>query len=427
MSIETAQLIIDSAKRGVWSGKEKPHKLVLWLAVLNLIDDGYIIDNRIYLSAELKKEFSSTFAKYAVGNDLDQIAPPFFHLRSSGIWHHVIKVNQEEYYRSITTSGGGTGRLERSVEYATLDEGVFLELQNKDVRDVVRREIIETLASEKRTIHSESERSGPVFHESFSLNRPAISTVIQSIGKGEGEEAFSIYLKESTNLGSNYVKAMPRYASCCGFREIGKNQLTPLGEFVLAHDASLSLPATQWLMHYHLSAPQGPGPRFWHDLSLRLPDLGSTFGSAELTAEVRQSVEAEQGRALVDRSLRTCASIFAGSYTKADGLGALGILRENDGGGYRSGEPETVPPGVLAYALAHFWASQFGQAQTRNLSDLSEPGGFGSLFFMGQFALNRALRGLAGQGVLELWMQAPPHQVTRPPAPERLLEGIYAD
>ena len=280
--------------------------------------------------------------------------------------------------------------------------------------------------TEKMILHLESERSGPVFHESFTLNRPAISIVLQSIRKGEGEEAFSSYLKESTNLGSNYVKAMPRYASCCGLREVGKNQLTPLGEFILVHDASLSLPATQWLMHYHLSAPQGPGPRFWHDLTLRLPELDSTFGSVELTAEVRQSVVTEQGRALADRSLKTCASIFANSYTKADGLGALGVLQDSDGGGYQFSDPAAVPPGVLAYALSHYWAPQFGHVQTRNLSDLSEPGGFGSLFFMGQFALNRALRGLAGQGILELWMQAPPHQVTRPPAPEKLLEGIYA-
>lgn len=254
-----------------------------------------------------------------------------------------------------------------------------------------------------------------------------MAVVLQSIARGESEEALSSSLRETTNLGNNYVKAMPRYATCCGFREAGRNQLTPLGQHVLTHDASLSLPATQWLMHYHLSAPHGPGPRFWHDLTLQLPELGGNFGGAKLTQEVGRSMQVEQGRTLAERSLRTCATVYAGTYTKVDGLAGLGLLLEDGAGGYRLGEPEAVPPGVLAYALAHYWEGQYGAVQTRNLSDLSEPRGFGSLFFTGQFALNRTLRGLAGQGVLELWLQAPPHQITRPPAPALLLEGLYAD
>lgn len=286
---------------------------------------------------------------------------------------------------------------------------------------------MDVLLSEQRTaVVSSSARSGPMFHESFALNRPAVAAVIQSIGRGESGDALSSMLRKMTNLGTNYVKAMPRYAACCGLREAGKNQLTPLGQHVLLHDASLSLLETQWLMHYHLSAPHGPGPRFWHDLTVRLPELESGFGGAKLTEEVGRSVQAEQGRTLAERSIRSCATVYTGTYTKSEGLGALNLLQEGPDG-YCLGEPEAVPSGVLAYALAHYWEGQFGSVQTRNLSDLSEPGGFGSLFFLSQFALNRALRGLAGQGVLELWLQAPPHQVTRPPAPDALLEGLYAD
>lgn len=283
------------------------------------------------------------------------------------------------------------------------------------------------LTSEERiAVMPNGARSGPMFHESFALNRPAIAAVLQSIGRGESEDALFSSLRKTTNLGNNYVKAMPRYASGCGLREAGKNQLTPLGEHVLTHDASLSLPATQWLMHYHLSAPHGPGPRFWHDLTVRLPELGTSFGGAELAEEVGRSVQSEQERALAPRSLRTCGTVFAGTYTKPEGLGTLNLLREADDG-YNLGEPEPVPLGVLAYALSHYWEGRYGHMQTRNLSDLSEPGGFGSLFFLSQFALNRALRGLTRRSVLELWQQAPPHQVTKPPKPAALLEEIYDD
>lgn len=267
-------------------------------------------------------------------------------------------------------------------------------------------------------------RSGSMFHESFSLNRPAIALILSIAADGGDEAAFSSALRDS--LGANYVKAMPRYARSCGLVEFGSPKLTPLGHHVLTHDASLSLPATQWLMHYHLSAPYGPGPRFWHDLTVRLPEYGATFSGAELAEEVGKSVEAAHGRTLAERSLRTCVTIFAGTYTKPEGLGALHLLQEAVDG-YSLGEPEPVPLGVLAYALAHYWEGRYGHVQTRNLSDLSEPGGFGNLFFLSQFALNKSLRGLTRRGVLELWQQAPPHQVTKPPKPAALLEEVYDD
>ena len=278
--------------------------------------------------------------------------------------------------------------------------------------------------SDLPTLNVQKNRTSVTFHRTFSLNRPGITAILTN--SDDPSRVTRAKYRESTHLGTVQIEAMPHYARACGLMEFGGTKLTSLGQHVLAHDPSLSLPATQWLMHYHLSAPHGPGPRFWHDLTVQLPELGSSFGGAALTEEVARSVQAERGQALAGRSLRTCAAVYAGTYTKPEGLGGLTLLHEADGS-YTLGEPEPVPPGVLAYALSHYWEGQFGRVQTRNLSDLSEPGGFGSLFFLSQFALNRALRGLASRGVLELWLQAPPHQVTRPPAPEALLDGIYVD
>lgn len=190
------------------------------------------------------------------------------------------------------------------------------------------------------------------------------------------------------------------------------------------HDPSLSLPATQWLMHYHLSAPNGPGPRFWHDLVRNMPEWTQPFGKGEVVAQIEESTRQDSGADLKGRSVETTATVFLGSYTKSDGLGALDILSKD--GGYTVQSPETPPLGVLAYALSHYWEGRMGIKQTCNLDDLSTPGGFGSLFFMGAFGVNRALRQMARQGLLELWMAAPPYQVTRLPSPDKLLEGIYA-
>lgn len=137
-------------KRAIRGGREKPHKPILWLTVLNLMDSSYITKNEIYFDDELVKEFKRVFSNYALEDDLPQPSQPFFHLRSSGIWHHRIKAGEEEYYASLTTSGGGSKRIKRAIQYAYLDEDLYDELQNPVMRGNLRRSILALLHDEKR-------------------------------------------------------------------------------------------------------------------------------------------------------------------------------------------------------------------------------------------------------------------------------------
>jgi hypothetical protein len=260
---------------------------------------------------------------------------------------------------------------------------------------------------------------GLTFHRTFTLNRSAISTILENSGSSSAD------FRELTHLGTIYIEAMPRYARACGLLEFGSTELTPLGVHVLAHDPSLALPATQWLMHYHLCALHGPGPRFWHDLILHLPQAPQSFGRAEVEAEIVRSLKEASDRALKDNSIRSTATIFLGSYTKSDALGPLNLLQSAENG-YTLEAAEAPPLGAFAYALSHHWQAELGDKQTCDLDDLSNEGSLGSLLLMSEFSVNRQLRQLARQQVLELWVTAPPYQVTRPPAPQYLLEGIYA-
>lgn len=205
--------------------------------------------------------------------------------------------------------------------------------------------------------------------------------------------------------------------------EFNSTKLTPLGEHVFQHDPGLSSPATQWLMHYHLSAPHGPGPRFWHELVLGMPHWGQPFGRPEVSAHIAQTTS-EAGADLKARSIDSTATVFLGSYTKSDALGPLGILTDGDAG-HTVQTPDPPPLGALAYALAHYWEGRFGDMPAWHMDELSKPGEFGDLFFLSSFGVNRALRQLARKGILELWMAAPPFQVTRPPRSELLLKDIY--
>lgn len=103
-------------------GTFKPHKLVMLLAVLDLMKEKPI--NRIYYDEELKRLFTVYFDKFSCNIDRNRPYTPFFHLRSSGFWHLVALPGREGYLETMTTVGG-PGELTENVAYAFLDEKVF--------------------------------------------------------------------------------------------------------------------------------------------------------------------------------------------------------------------------------------------------------------------------------------------------------------
>ena len=273
-----------------------------------------------------------------------------------------------------------------------------------------------------------------MFHESFALSRPSVAQVIE-IALGSSSKPNSELLREQTTLGSNYVKAMPRYAVGAGLLEEKTNHLTPLGETVLEHDPDLNHPATLWLLHYHLSAPKGPGPAFWHYLVTEVLHVGEQLERARIR-ELLNTFLRQNGTELAPKSLSSTTSIFTGTYTKSDALGKLGVLTsdsDNDEGNTKVAELKTFvvqeadapPVFALGYALAHFWEQQIGALRT-DLSELYKPGGFAGLFFLGSYQLNAALRELQREGFLELEQIAPPHQIVKQWSnKEAFLERLY--
>ena len=258
-------------------------------------------------------------------------------------------------------------------------------------------------------------RLGTVFHESFALNRPAVAKILELSADIEG--GFNReQLRENSNLGTNYVKAMPRYTVGSGFIEDQTYMLTTLGRFVFEHDPYLNQFATLWLMHYHLSAPKGPGPLFWHYLVSQKLSYGELLDPNECMESVRTYLKSVDGTDLADRSARTLITVFVGTYTKEDSLGGLQLIEEagdDEGKGYWLKEPDQPTVGAVGFALAHYWESVWGQANMIPLSELTQPGGFADLFFLSGFQLNGILRELASHGLLSLLQVAPPHQVSR--------------
>lgn len=272
------------------------------------------------------------------------------------------------------------------------------------------------------------QRMFTMFHETFALSRPAIAQVLRVVRECRGNKRASIrtLLREHTDLGANYCKAMPRYTYACGLTNYECTQLTPLGEYVLQNDPTLTHTETQWLLHYHLSAPEGPGPLFWHRLVSEFLQQRESFTTQAVAEFISATIESAEGKSLQPRSARSTATIFLGSYAKAQGLNALRLLQRDKGtDSWHLCVPEPPSWAVVGYALMQHWNAFYPEQKTIPLDSLLE-GGFASVFWMGERALLSALNPLRNAGYIDLYLTAPPYQVVRLREDSNsLLEVVY--
>jgi putative restriction endonuclease len=124
-----------------------PHKPILLLSVIELIGQGFVKQNRIFLSPEL----IAAFLKYwsFLGSDLHRsiIYLPFFHLKSEGFWHLAINPNLESFAPKFKPSSLNT--LQEFVKYAYLDEELFEILQDPIGRSTLVNVVTSTYFADK--------------------------------------------------------------------------------------------------------------------------------------------------------------------------------------------------------------------------------------------------------------------------------------
>lgn len=274
-----------------------------------------------------------------------------------------------------------------------------------------------------------SQRLRTVFHESFALSRAAVGQVLAVSAKrgcdSSDHGTLSQTLGERTHLGANYIKAMPRYGIATGLMN-SIYELTAFGRFAHLQDPSLEQLSTQWLMHYYLCAPHGPGPAFWNELVRSRFKTGNEFTAEELIVQLGAFLERTEGKSLAERSARSTITVFLGTYLKTEALGHLGILEKVGEGRYQVLAPKAPPPWACACALLDYWQAHCRELVTISQDTLLAPGGFTDLLMIGGSHLNTVLRAMEGAGYVEVYRVAPPYQVVllRQDV-EPLLERMY--
>ncbi len=130
-------------RTGVSYGHVKPHKPVMMLAILALIENRKIISNRIDYSPQLLELFKKFFD--VVRSEQDALSPllPFFFLRGDGFFHHKTFNSEEQSYNALSDPGS-IKKFTGIVEYAYLDEKLWTYLQDQTVLNTLRDGLIQS-------------------------------------------------------------------------------------------------------------------------------------------------------------------------------------------------------------------------------------------------------------------------------------------
>lgn len=184
--------------------KNKPHKAIAFLSIIQGIEEGRYRKNCFYYDSTYKEIFSNLFYKYASNKDSNRPYTPFFHLKSTKFWNLIPKNGKEEVLENAT-SVGGPGKLQELVEYAIIDEEIFNLLCDSVVRKEIKDYLIKNLKSYQNP-ESSFNSSDKHDKDDPEPSKPEYRTTIQSKFPHEQQALETIH-------GSlhKYVELIPNY------------------------------------------------------------------------------------------------------------------------------------------------------------------------------------------------------------------------
>ena len=145
---ETYKEIVLKTKRGNSRGIFSNAKPVFLLSIIDAIEDGFIVGNKImYENIELQELYYSDYRKYQYGEGLlyrpnATITPyslPFFHLNAEPYYHIKWKQGTVPPMQSKSPS---SKYLCNNVDYSYLDEELWNLLQDSAFRSLLRNALI---------------------------------------------------------------------------------------------------------------------------------------------------------------------------------------------------------------------------------------------------------------------------------------------
>ncbi len=142
---------ISSLKTAKITGVKAPHKPILLLSVIDLVERGVITSNHIEFSEALERQFAQNWTRY-VGDSLlfqSKIATPFWHLQNEPFWRLISCNGVEMTKENIVGSMYSVNNLRKQVKYAEIDSELFELLQDYDDREKIKGLLLNTYLNDK--------------------------------------------------------------------------------------------------------------------------------------------------------------------------------------------------------------------------------------------------------------------------------------
>lgn len=202
--------------RKVWSeatAHQAPHKPILLLCVLDLLDSGEIPSNLIEISDDLAELFSRYWDRVLPFSRPGNLALPFFHLQGDGFWHLLPKQEDIAIGSQITS----LTRLREETIGARMDEKLYDLVRLGENRDRLRRVLTETYfpPETRRSVVEQSvlNRGAFVYSEEL-LNHPEDPGIAEVL---PAEEAYRPAIRDQ-GFRRAVVTAYSHRCALCGIR-----------------------------------------------------------------------------------------------------------------------------------------------------------------------------------------------------------------
>ena len=120
--------------------KPAPHKALLLLSVIDLVEQGVITDSCIPLSDVLENQFKYNVALHLGNNSIydPKINYPYYHMRTEPFWELVsTTANPVPYISNYSTSN-----LRKNIAYARIDTELQLLLKDSNARAELRAVLV---------------------------------------------------------------------------------------------------------------------------------------------------------------------------------------------------------------------------------------------------------------------------------------------
>lgn len=134
-------------------GKPAPHKALLLLSVIDLVEQGFITDSNIQLSDILEDRFKYYTSQYVGNNSAydPKINYPFYHLRSEPFWELVSTTGNPV----PAISNYSTNNLKKHIAYARIDTELIQLLKDYNKRVLLRAILITKYLAPQNIMNNE--------------------------------------------------------------------------------------------------------------------------------------------------------------------------------------------------------------------------------------------------------------------------------